>query len=92
MTHDEMITVIAAHRDKKALQVKGSTHGKWEDYLPSKFSLLDVLSDIAGGDTFRVKPEPRQGFVPDTFVYDTRELAQQFFPQAEIIKFVEVVR
>jgi hypothetical protein len=38
-----------------------------------------------------VKPEPRRGFCPDTFVYPTRAMAEQFFPRAKIIEFVEVV-
>ena len=89
MTHDEMIAVIAAHRDGKTLQV--SNCGKWRDCGPGE-RLMDIIADIAGGDTFRVKPEPRRGFVADVVVYPTEAAARTCFPKATIIEVVEVVQ
>ena len=88
MTHDEMIAVIAAHRDGRAIQVKRRSGHRWWN-CDGKVKLADILSDMAGGDTFRIRPEPRRGFFPDV-LYETREEAARYFPQVEIIEFVEV--
>jgi len=50
MAHDEMIAVIAAHRDGKKIQIKGSLSGIWSDIDTSKFNFLHC--------EYRVKPEP----------------------------------
>ena len=89
MTHDELIEVIAAHRDGKSLQCWCHGQKAWVDWEHAE---ADQLRKAMGATVFRVKPEPRRGFFPDTFVYDTREEAERHFPQAEIIEFVEVVQ
>jgi len=87
MTHDELIKVIEAHRDGKQIQLR--YHTVWRDIDVAAYRIDELLEDEY---KFRVKPEPRRGFFPDTFVYETRETAERHFPQAEIVEFVEVVR
>jgi len=89
MTHNEMIEVIAAHRDGKALQCWSHAGQTWVDW---KHSEADQLRRSMGATKFRVKPEPRRGFVPSTFVYETERCAQQAFPASTIIEVVEVLR
>jgi len=99
MTHDELIEVIAAHRDGKTLQVKGSIHGRWEECPPRKLTLLEVLADIAGGDTFRAKPEPRRLYVPIDATgrlwvncYHCLKDAETASDGCEVIEFMEVLK
>jgi hypothetical protein len=60
MTHDEMIEVIAAHRDKKDIQIREIGGTGWGDYSTEfkRGSLEELIRDL---DTdvfeFRVKPE-----------------------------------
>ena len=58
MTHDEMIAVIAAHRDGKAIQFRRHGDSKWTGYLDGNspewlFSICD----------YRIKPEPLECWV-----------------------------
>jgi len=89
MNHNEMIEVIAAHRDGKALQCWSHAGQTWVNWEHSE---ADQLRRSMGATKFRVKPEPRRGFVADVFAYETRAVAEKLFPQAEIIEFVEVVK
>ena len=87
MTHDEMIEVIAAHRDGKAIQIQDMK--QWQDTTVTLERLIEL---IHAHWRFRVKPEPRRLWIPDVFVYTTREDAVRAFPQANIIEVVEVVQ
>ena len=93
--HDKMIEVIAAHRDKKDIQIREIGKPGWGDYSTEfkRQTLRELIRDL---DTsvfeFRLKPEPRRGFFPETFRFGSHREAQQAFPQAEIIEFVEVVQ
>jgi len=91
MTHDEIIEVIAAHRTGKALQVRRHDSSKWWN-CDSKAKLTDLLTDLAHGDTFRVKPEPRRGWMPAMLLFQGHNDAVQAFPQADIIEVAEVIR
>ncbi len=51
MTHNQMIEVIAAHRDKKTIQLLRS-NGQWDD-------LACPVWDFANFK-YRIKPEPRE--------------------------------
>ena len=84
MTHNEIIAVIAAHRDGKTIQRKYGQ--RWIDIE----DLGELVVQLSEG-ILRVKPEPRRGFVPDVFVFATLEAAKASFEKAEIIEFVEVV-
>ena len=85
MTHDEHIEIVAAHRDGKTIQRKYGL--RWIDIEDWDELIVQLHEGIV-----RIKPEPRRGFFPDVFTYDTREEATRHFPQAEIIEFVEVLR
>ncbi len=50
MTHDEMIAVIAAHKDGKTIQIKGNISGEWNDADSPRFNFVQC--------TYRIKPEP----------------------------------
>ena len=54
MTHDEMIEVIAAHRDGRIIQSAGTgkSTGKWFDYFSPHPPVFD------GEAVWRIKPEP----------------------------------
>jgi hypothetical protein len=83
MTHEEMIQVIMAHRDGKEIQMKSKGLGsKW-------FECPGPMWNFGYVD-YRVKPEPRRGFCPDAFRFDSYREAHQAFPGAQIIEFVEV--
>ena len=89
MTHDEIIEVLKAHQDRKQLQLRHK--GTWVDCM-SNPELLSVLSDLSKGDTFRVKPEPRRGFVAASVVFESREMAEACMLSNEILEVVEVVQ
>jgi len=86
MTHDELIAVVTAHRDGKQIQLCYTTG--WRDIDVTAYRLGELLSDEYA---FRVKPNPRRGFVAKVRVYATREMAQVRFPDDDIIEMVEVV-
>ena len=88
ITHDQASELIEAHRRKVALQTV--SQGRWVDYSRTA-ELWQLLQDLARAD-FRVKPEPRRGFVATTRIYASREMAESRFPGDEIIEFVEVLR
>lgn len=50
MTHDEMISVIQAHKDGKTIQIKGNISGEWNDADSPRFNFVQC--------TYRIKPEP----------------------------------
>jgi hypothetical protein len=93
MTHDEIIDVIAAHRDGKPLQQKSSTG--WLSYRPD--SLQEILRYLTSPKLMvRPKPEPRRiyviwdanGCTGET--YSQRETAERYArPDREIVTFVE---
>lgn len=58
MTHDEIIAVVTAHRDGKAIQWKGKnvSAGNWVD------NVKEPAWDFMCND-YRVKPEPRELWV-----------------------------
>ena len=91
MTPDEMILVLAAYRDGKALEMKTSEPGsKWVD-CPNplwNFGYID----------YRVKPEPQCIFIPQAHsgglikrYYDTLAKLRAEWPSGEYKEFVEVV-
>ena len=90
MTHDEIIAVIAAHRDNKPLQLY--TTGQWTDTVIELGRLIEL---IAGSWKFRVKPEPRRIYVPwealgvARGLYMDRKYAERLNPNCEIVTFVE---
>jgi hypothetical protein len=88
MTHDELIAVIAAHRDGRDIQWLRDYDKKWMDMETCNIGRF--LWELASTPC-RVKPQPRRGFVADVFVHQDRETVRRYFPQAEIIEFVEVV-
>ena len=60
MTHDEMIAVIAAHRDGKAIQFSSRYSGQsmpWGDYT------IDGPSWNFSAYDYRIKPEPLECWV-----------------------------
>jgi hypothetical protein len=94
MTHDEMIAVIAAHRDGKSLQIH---HVKqWKDTTLT----LDRLVELMHGNWhFRVKPEPQSIFIPLAHsgdlvkrYYETLTKLRAEWPDSEYKEFVEVVK
>ena len=94
MTHDEIIDVIAAHRDGKPLQQKGTV--AWLNYKPAGLEdLLFHLSCPVGPVTIRPKPEPRRVYVPCDAngccgkAYSLLDYAEREYPNAEIVTFVE---
>lgn len=98
MTHDEIIAVIAAHREGKSLQVQARNTRQWLDCL-QEATLEDILSDAVGGEKFRVKPEPRRLFVPLAHSgglvkrhYGTLAALRAEWPNGEYAEFVEVVQ
>jgi len=92
MTHDEIIAVIAAHRDGKPLQQKVSVD--WLDYKPANVeAVLFALSSPTL--TFRVKPEPRRVYVPYNadvctgVAYTHLASAESAWSECEIVTFIE---
>ena len=91
MTHDEILAVVTAHRDKKDIQFREIGAAAWGDYSTEfkRGSLEELIRDL---DTdvfeFRAKPEPRRGFVADVFVYPTEAAARTCFPEANIVEVV----
>jgi hypothetical protein len=55
MTHDEMIAVIAAHRDGKTVQCKYRNGSVWKDVQNPAWSF--------GSFDYRIKPEPLECWV-----------------------------
>ena len=90
MTHDEMIEVIAAHRDGKTLQWWNVIEGQWTDWTRREYT-ADQLIRAMSLAKFRVKPQPRRVFVPAVMTYTTRDGAQRAFPTDDIIEVVEFV-
>lgn len=90
MTHDEMIAVIQAHRDGKAIEYTYGKHGWMSATTPSwDFSAY----------TYRVKPEPREWWVvlaKDKTVfltgYPTESLARSNWPDYDVVKVREVLK
>ena len=91
MTHDEIIAVVTAHRDGKTLQWWQSPENQWIDWTLREYTTDQLLRGMTI-TKFRVKPEPRRGFVPDICTFETLADATDMFPHAEIIEFVEVLR
>ena len=89
MTHDEIIAVVQGHRDGKAVQCWSAKDQVWFDWIDP---VLDRLIISLASRMFRVKPEPRRGFVPDICTFETLQQAKAMFPHAECIEFVEVVK
>jgi hypothetical protein len=89
MTHDEMIAVIAAHRDGKALQTKSNERdSKWEDCPCPLWNFAYV--------DYRVKPEPQSIFIPLAHsgdrikrYYETLTKLREEWPNNEYKTFVE---
>lgn len=95
MSHDEMIAVIAAHKEGKMIQCKQSWG--WTDVPTPMFHFSDF--------TYRIKPEPRQPRViwrneypggKGTIcrgTYETKEKASRASGDGCIgqVKFVEVI-
>lgn len=54
MTHDEMIGVIQAHKDGKAIQYRNIWHHVWDDCVGNnpKWAFNNTA--------YRIKPEPRE--------------------------------
>ena len=77
MTHDEMIAVIAAHRDGEAIQIRGHGDSPWTEVQDGDsprwlFALCD----------YRIKPEPLECWVNvygdgSSTSYRTEERARQ---------------
>lgn len=68
MTHDEMIEVIQAHKEGKAIQVKHSSFTyDWADISNPNFNFLEWV--------YRVKPEPK----PDVVGYYSKEFLMHYF-------------
>jgi hypothetical protein len=96
MTHDEIIAVIAAHRDGKPLQQKGSAG--WLNYRPA--SLPEILRALTSPTLIvRPKPEPRRVYVLwdaagcTGAAYSQREFAEKYARSDwEIIAFVEELK
>lgn len=102
MTHDEMIAVIAAHRDGKKVQCQVKNHADWYDYHNGDEPQWDFNSF-----DYRIKPDPLVLwglYKPDGSFYGTYrtlESAQDDkkyhdlrYPQCDHLtlkKFVEVV-
>ena len=89
MNHDEMIAVLQAHRDGKTVQNWDVFDHRWVDWDGEDAA---SLAECMARARFRAKPEPRRLFIPDVFVYATREGARLAFPQANIIEAVEVLQ
>jgi hypothetical protein len=94
MTHDEIIAVIAAHRDGKPLQQKGSVG--WLNYKPASMEdLLFRLGRPMSTLTLRPKPEPRRVYVPFNagdctgVAYTDLASAESAWLDCEIVAFVE---
>lgn len=95
MTHDEMIAVIAAHRDGKKVQCQVKNHADWYDYHNGDEPQWDFNSF-----DYRIKPEPLvlwAAFYPDgglQAVRTTEAALIKFFggnlSETTIKKFVEV--
>lgn len=51
MTHDEMIAVIAAHKEGKKIQVQNCTTGQWAEVESPNWS-FNIYD-------YRIKPEPK---------------------------------
>ena len=85
MTHNELIAVIAAHRDGKTIQRQYGQ--RWID-----IESLDELVVQLDEGIVRVKPEPRRLWIPDVMAYTTRDGAARAFPDANILEVVEVVQ
>jgi hypothetical protein len=92
MTHDEMIAVIAHHKNGGTIQSL-SPSGKWSDLSDSSISWNFTVN------TYRAKPEPlvlwgvffaNGGFATASRTEDgAREAAQAIGAMMEIQKFVE---
>jgi hypothetical protein len=89
MTHDEMIEVIAAHRDGRDLQWWREHDKTWVDLETCN---IERLRWTMASTDVRVKPQPRRVFVPAVMTYTTRDGAQRAFPRDDIIEVVEVVK
>ena len=85
MTDDEMIAVIAAHRDGETLEMKTNEPGsKWVECPCPLWNFCYV--------DYRVKPKQRRGFVAASVVFESREMAEACMLSNEILEIVEVVR
>jgi len=93
MIHDEIIAVIAAHRDDKPLQILQVNRGN--RYCDTEISLEALMELMADGETFRPKSEPRRVYVPCDAngccgkAYSLLDYAEREWPDAEIVAFVE---
>lgn len=93
MTHDEMIAVIAAHRDGKVIQyIEKGTSDTWADCINNS-PVWDFYHY-----NYRIEPEPRVVWFneyPGHFggIYSSREAALQSARDACIrqVKFIEAI-
>ena len=89
MTHDEMIAVIAAHRDGAAVEARYSLNGEW--------FLLETPRWTTNGTEYRIKPEPMVVWVnmyPSHVggVYSSEAIANAASaPTGVARKFIEVI-
>jgi hypothetical protein len=93
MTHDEIIAVIAAHRDGKPLQQKVSVN--WVDFKPANLEAV-LFALMCPTLSFRPKPELRRIYALwdaagcTGAAYSQREYAEHCArPDWEIVTFVE---
>ena len=91
MTHDEIIAVIAAHRDGKLLQILRD-----QEWQQESFKTAELLHNLAFGLKIRPKPEPRRVYVLwdaagcTGEAYSQREFAEKYAcSDWEIVTFVE---
>ena len=86
MTHDEMIAVIQAHKEGKAIQFKRHLRDKWEDVDsdPSwNFPEVD----------YRIKPSPMEiwgNFVEDKFISAYFSYEKAIYHANEIMRTVKL--
>ena len=95
MNYDQMIAVLQAAKDGKAIQMRSKvnrrTGGAWYD-------VTDPLWDFAACD-YRVKPEPRVFYAvlrehgSQCVAYRDRKLAEKLAdpPDYKVVKLVEVL-
>lgn len=83
MTHDEIIEIITAHRDKVPLQIQGSD-AQW---LDANIAINCILDSIGNGIDWRLKPKPREIWVNE---YRTGLSANQFNSPDVAAKWADV--
>jgi len=92
MTHDEMIAVIAAHRDGKQIQFQSMLdETAWHEYAAGEAPSWDFMRR-----RFRVKPEPVEAWAvvrPDgslvSFATRKDDLLSPSWAQYKLVRMIE---